>query len=83
MVVSLETSKRRQIIGLIPASTRRNWKIAVDRGSWAIPRSYRTGPWNRMFSLTYQIAGKYLHQAKLAQKESRDEFETVTLLKEL
>jgi hypothetical protein len=32
---------------------------------------------------SYQIAGKYLHQAKLVQKESREEFEMVTLLKEL
>ena len=45
------------------------------------------GDMSRMMTITghtsYQIAGKYLHQAKLAQKESRDEFEKVTLLKEL
>jgi site-specific recombinase XerD len=45
------------------------------------------GDMNRLMNITghtsYQVIGDYLHQAKLAQKESRDEFEKVTLLKEL
>jgi site-specific recombinase XerD len=45
------------------------------------------GDMNRLMNITghtsYSVVGEYLHQAKLAQKESRDEFEKVTLLKEL
>jgi site-specific recombinase XerD len=45
------------------------------------------GDMNRLMNITghtsYAVLGEYLHQAKLAQRESRDEFEKVTLLKEL